>query len=595
MTRIAAVAADHRLADFRNWLCLGFRHLFNADPTPVQYQMADWMQHGPRHQVTKGFRGIGKSVIVGFYATHQWALNKEAKILTVSASRDHAADLSTFIRTLLEEWPILAELCPDRDAIRDSRLKFDVAGVRPAKAASMTALGIGGQLAGQRADLILPDDVETIANSDTPGKREKIAQYVKEFGSILKPGGRIVYLGTDATEESLYRKLPERGYAVRCWPSRYPDADLRSALGDTLAPELEADLAEGRAEPGDPTDPTRFPDQVLREKEAEGRSYFRLQFQMDPRMSDMERYPLRLSDLVVMPLDSEVCPERVVYGGDQLDLQCVGFSGDRYRGPRVVAPKWVPYQGKVLAIDPAGRGKDETAACVVGQVNGYLALLHLKAWRGAGYSDEVLQELARIAAKFKVCQVVVEANFGDGMFSRLLEPHLARSGWHAAIEEVRVTGQKERRIIDTLEPVMEQHRLLVDPSVLEADLRDIPGVAVAAQAQYRLAYQLSRLTVERGALAHDDRVDAVSLGVQFWKDATAQVVERRQEEQRQREIDQELARAYRVATKPMFSHPGPPQGWLERTTGRPAQTAYRPPRGARGRSGPPPPPPAGDD
>ena len=49
------------LKDFRNFLYLVWKHLNLPDPTDIQYEIADWMQNGPRRAVIQGFRGVGKS------------------------------------------------------------------------------------------------------------------------------------------------------------------------------------------------------------------------------------------------------------------------------------------------------------------------------------------------------------------------------------------------------------------------------------------------------------------------------------------------------------------------------------------------------
>jgi hypothetical protein len=535
------------------------------------------MAHGPERQVTKGFRGVGKSWICSVFCAWRWAMNPDEKILVVSGGARRAGDFTTFVRQLIESWDVLAELRPGMNALRDSKLSFDVAGTGLAHAPSMTSLGVGGMLTGNRADLIIADDVETESNSDTATKREKLAAHVQEFTSILSPGGKIIYLGTDQSEESLYRALEGKGFKIRVWPVEYPDAGLRAALGDTLAPALAKDLDTGHADPGQPTDPARFPEEEVLLRRAEGLSRFRLQFMLDPRMSDMDRYPLRLSDLIVMPLDGDTAPERVVYGNRvPVDVPCLGFSGDRYWSPVSVAERWLPYQGKVLAMDPAGRGKDETAVAVIGQLNGYLFLLEVRGWTGEGYSDAVLGSIAEMAARHKVAQVVIEANFGDGMVGRLLEPHLHRTGHHCAVEEVRHALQKEKRILDTLEPVVQQHRLVVNERVLMEDLRPIPGLPEAAQLPYRLAYQVSRITRDRGCLHRDDRIDAVAIGVAWWKDAMAQDAQRRNAETTAHLMDLEIKRFHEHAINPLSGPKVRPVGWLERTTGRPLPPGRRP-------------------
>ena len=576
---IRALLENPLLQDPRNFLAAAWAHLHLPPPTPVQYEIVQWMASGPDRQCTKGFRGVGKSWICSVFCAYLWAMDADTKIMVVSGSARRAGDFTTFVRQLLETWDLLEDLRPGPLALRDSKLSFDVAGTRLAHAPSMTSLGVGGQLTGNRADVIIGDDVETESNSDTPTKREKLAAHVQEFASILSPGGKIILLGTDQSEESLYRAAAGKGYRVRVWPVRFPAADLCEALGETLAPSLRDAVETNPGIAGRPTDPLRFPEEECLVREAElGRSRFNLQFMLDPRLSDTDRYPLRLSDLIVMPLDPERAPEKVVYGTRVVcDIPCLGFGGDRYWTPVSVSERWLPYQGIVLFLDPAGRGKDEPAVAVVGQLNGYLFLLELKAWTGEGYSDEVLAAIATLAAKYKVARVVVEANFGDGMVTRLLEPHLHRSGHHCALEEVKHSIQKEKRIIDTLEPVLQQHRLAVDPRVLLEDLRPIAGVPEAGQLPYRLAHQLSRITRDRGSLHHDDRLDALAGAVAFWRESVAQDADRRSKEQTARLMDQEIERFHRFALNPFAGPTARKRGWLERSVGRPAAAGRRPP------------------
>ena len=87
-----------------------------------------------------------------------------------------------------------------------------------------------------------------------------------------------------------------------------------------------------------------------------------------------------------------------------------------------------------------------------------------------GYADEVLRFLADIAKKWDVNYVVAESNMGDGMFSALLKPHLVRTH-PCTIEEVRHNIQKERRLCDTLAPLIQQHRLIINSRVIKNDYR----------------------------------------------------------------------------------------------------------------------------
>jgi hypothetical protein len=151
-----------------------------------------------------------------------------------------------------------------------------------------------------------------------------------------------------------------------------------------------------------------------------------------------------------------------------------------------------------------------------------------------GYDDKALEQIAHIARAEKVKTILVESNFGDGMFVKLLEPVLRRI-YPCVVEEVRSTGQKERRIIDTLEPVLNQHRLVVDSTLLRADQKD--------DQQFQLFHQMTRITRDRGALRHDDRLDALAMAVKFWleyldRDVTCE------EDRRAEELFDEELRAF---------------------------------------------------
>lgn len=522
------------LLDFRKFLYLVWKHLNLPDPTPVQYDIALWLMHGPRRKIIQAFRGVGKSWITSAYVVWRLRVDPQLKFLVVSASKDRSDSFSTFTLRLIREMPILRCLIPSTTQ-RDSKIAFDVGPARADHAPSVKSVGIFGQLAGTRADEIVADDVEVPNNAFTQGMRDKLSEAVKEFDAILKPDGKITYLGTPQTEESLYNVLPERGYSKRIWPARFPDEERLNNYGEFLAPYV-LELINANPVHG-PVDPDRFDEVDLMEREASyGRSGFSLQFMLDTRFSDAERFPLKLADLVVMDLDLEIAPEKVAWasGPDRMhkDLQAVGFTGDHYHGPMYVAPTFLPYQGAIMAIDPSGRGKDETAYAVVKMLNGQLFVTDAGGLKG-GYDDETLTKLAHIAQEHSVNRILVESNFGDGMFTALLKPHLKRI-YPCTTEEVRHNTQKENRIIDTLEPVMNQHRLIVNKSIIQKDIESTKELPVEKQLYYQLFYQMTRITRERGALAHDDRLDALAIAVAFWTERMAQdadfAVEQRKEE-----------------------------------------------------------------
>jgi Holliday junction resolvasome RuvABC endonuclease subunit len=543
-TSLGITIAKDPLSDFRKFLFVIWKHLNLPDPTPVQYDKAYNLQHSDKRMIIQAFRGVGKSWITSAYVVWLLYMNPQLNILVVSASKSRSDDFTTFTLRLISEMDILAHLRPKTDQ-RQSKISFDVAPAAASHAPSVKSVGISGQLAGSRADVIVADDIEVPNNSMTQGMRDKLSEAVKEFDAILKPDGRIIYLGTPQNQESLYNKLPDRGYKVSIWPARYPNADQTVGYDSKLARLISNAMAANDLLVGEPTDPARFSEFDLLEREASyGRSGFALQFMLDTRLSDAERYPLKVSDLIVMDIPPQEAPEKVSWSSDSQyiveELPNVAFNGDHYHKPMFMSSEFVEYTGSVMSIDPSGRGKDETGYAVVKMLNGYL---YVRRCGGiaVGYSEEALKKLAVIAKEEQVNEIIVESNFGDGMFNQLFMPVLNKVH-PVTTSEVRHNKQKERRIIDVLEPVMNQHRLVIDKKVIQKDFDSCQHLPPEQALRYQLMYQLTRLTADRSALTNDDRLDALAMACQYWVDAMAQDAEQRIGARREELMSVELDR-----------------------------------------------------
>lgn len=529
-----------QLHDFRNFLYLVWKHLNLPDPTPVQYDMADYLQGGPRRLVVQAFRGVGKSYITCAYVVHQLLLNPDMKFMVVSASKSRADDFSTFTQRLIVELPFTQHLIA-KDSQRWSKIAFDVGPAKASGSPSVKSVGISGQLTGSRADIIIADDVEVPNNSATQMMREKLGESVKEFDAVLKPEGRVIYLGTPQCEMSLYEELRNRGYELRIWPARYPSEAQRDKYSDRLAEMISDSLDRGKATVGSPTDPLRFDEDDLVERELSyGRSGFALQFMLDTSLSDQDKYPLKVSDLIVMGVDNDKAPEKVVWGKQEAvnDIPNLALSGDRFYGPVQHLGDWLEYQGSVMAIDPSGRGSDETAYAIVKMHNGILYVADAGGVTG-GYNKDTLEKLVGLAKNYKVNHVIIESNFGDGMFTELIKPYFVRQ-YPVTLDEVRHSKQKELRIIDTLEPVMNQHRLVIDPNVLEKDWKSVQHYPPEKASRYTLIHQMTRISKDRGALAHDDRLDALAMAVTYWVEQMAADADRAIQERKHDVFMQEL-------------------------------------------------------
>ena len=509
--------------DFKLFLQALWGQLDLPSPTRAQYSIADYLQNGPKRLQIQAFRGVGKSWITGAFVLWTLFNNPEKKIMIISASKERADNMSIFLQKLIIETPWLSHLRPKSDDARWSRISFDV-NCSPHQAPSVKSVGITGQLTGSRADLMILDDIEVPGNSMTELMREKLLQLCTEAESILTPkeDSRIMYLGTPQTTFTVYRKLAERSYKPFVWPSRYPRKV--SQYEGLLAPQLVEDM-DGGAEPWGVTDPDRFSNDDLIEREASmGRSNFMLQFMLDTSLSDAEKFPLKCADLIVTSVNPSTAPESVVWCSDPQnvlkELPTVGLPGDYFYSPMQLQGDWNPYSETICSVDPSGRGSDETAAAYISQRNGFLYLHEMRAYRD-GYSDNTLLDILKGCKKYNVSKLVIETNFGDGIVGELFKKHILQTKQYMDVEEVRANVRKEDRIIDALEPVMNQHRLIVDKSVIEWDYSSNKNAAPEERLLYMLFYQMSRMCREKGAVKHDDRLDCLAQGVKYFTDAMA--------------------------------------------------------------------------
>lgn len=503
-------------ADFRVFIYMVWKMISLPDPTPIQYDIAHTLQNLPNDRfIIEGFRGVAKSFITCAYAVWTLWRDPQKKVEIVSASKDRADANAIFIKRIIYTLPFLAHLKARPDQ-RDQQNLFDVGPAVPDISPSIKSVGISGQLTGSRADLLIADDVEVANNSGTQTQRDKLNEAVKEFDAIIKPKGQIVYLGTPQNEMSLYNELQQRGYKCRIWTVLYPESlSEREFYGDRLA-KIIADKYDNNPElyAGKPTDPRRFDEEeIYKRRLSYGKAGFALQFMLNTNLSDQEKYPLKVQDLIIANLSLDEANLKWYWSNDRQlrinDLPCVALKGDYFYEPQGRSNEVFEYTGTVMTVDPSGRGKDETSYAVVKYLNGYLFVLEVGGTR-EGYSDSTLRQLANKAKIYGVNEIVVEGNFGDGMFSQLFKPVL--NDIHpCSVTEVKNYAQKEARIIDTLEPVMMRHKLIIHKQVIIDDYQVYENAPA-----YSLIYQMTRLSRDRGALAHDDRLDALCMAVAYW-------------------------------------------------------------------------------
>lgn len=490
--------------------------------TEIQRDIGGYLEHGPQYLMVQAQRSQAKTTIAAAFAVWTLMHNPRARVLIISAGGTQAVEISTLIVRIIMTMDVLECMQPDKLAgDRTSVEAFDVHHSLKGldKSPSVACVGIDSNLQGKRADLLIPDDIESSKNSATSTQRAKLLHLTKDFTSICTTG-RILWLGTPQTMDSIYNSLPARGVAIRIWPGRYPTPEQIEHYGAHLAPlirrRLDADPAMGAGggmlgDQGQPVDPQLLDEGALQKKERDqGTPYFQLQHMLNTALSDALRYPLK-PELLVVLRGSDKWPLSVVRGMEKHHRQDFVTADFPFRmtEPHETSRETASLQSIWAYVDPAAGGSnaDETAYAVAGFLNGNIVLLDVGGLPG-GYDLEKLDELAKRLTKFKIDGVTIEKNMGFGAFAAVFTPVL-RKHLQCQIDEELVTGQKERRIIETLAPIMGRGALIVHPDVVERDSEDCARYSPALRQSYSLFFQLSKMSAARNALLHDDRADAV--------------------------------------------------------------------------------------
>ena len=528
--------------DFREFYKYIFWHLGLPHPTRDQLAMAKYVARLILTQdplMLQAQRGLAKSLTTQILAVWMLLRNKNEVIVVVSATSGRAESFITFCNTLFSTIPLLKHLEP-KNKDRSSSRKIDVAGRLPNDSPSLSAFGVTSAKTGSRASFIIYDDVEIPENSDTAQKREKLLAGVRDTSNLGIAGVfRELAICTPQSGESVYNVMKnEDGFERYIIPAEYPE-DMSVYEGD-LAPHITYLMKKHPSIVGTATDKRNNMAHLMKQK-VKGKARYKLHYMLDTALSDLERYPLKLSDLTVMDLDMETAPVSIIYSSDRKDtlyeIKHKGFRGDHLFKPKFVSDDIrKKYEGVAMFIDPSGRGADETAYCVTAQLNGKIFLLDFGGVQG-GYGEDTLKDLSLIASMYKANAIVIESNFGDGSFHELLKPVLKKHYVYGKqngceVIDVRASSRKEKRIIETLEPVMMQHRLIVSKQALIKDQEK--------KANYSFTHQLTHITDEPNSLAHDDIVDVVEMGVAYWRESLARDDSNAMEEHRVAKIKADL-------------------------------------------------------
>lgn len=562
------------LKDFKNFLFIAWQKIGLPEPTIIQYRVADYLQGNKNYVnliedkravedisedengsgiIISAYRSFGKSFITGAYSDWELLRRPDVEIIVTAADEKKCTGFIEFSLNLLKNISFCSFLVPAKGCT-NNKLQIDTPLHGITQSNSLTAIPINSSsLTGRRANIIIGDDLEVPNTSSSLLKRDKLAERVTEFEAVLgdipddkkRVIKKKILLGTPQTQETLYMRLiKNNGYEMRIWPARYFNEAQMDRLGHLLCPSLKNDISEGlvitnghglRGDMGEPTDSARFTDKDLLKKElGYGYSGFQLQYQLDPSLTDSNRFPLKLTDFIVADVDKHYGWSRAVWTSDTKyvinDLPTYGFGSDYFRRPmHLSVDDMFPFEKTVMAVDPSSGavGSDETSYCILKSLNGYVYLMDIGGFKDGAKSTETFDAIADKCKEYGVNKVIIESNQGLGMFDSLVHSAMTRKKYHCEIVPWRAIGQKETRIISIVEPLLNAHRIIVDRNLIQNEVLHSPDKDAGEndnddRTHYSFFYQLTHLEVVKDCLPKDDRIDVFAIALtEFVEDAKA--------------------------------------------------------------------------
>ena len=487
--------------DFRVFLWFVWKEAYGYTPHWIQMEFAALMQLGVgSNQILMAMRKFGKTMLDGTFII--WLLYRDPHftVLVMSANLPRAQTITSTALAVLNACPFLEHMRPGTKDLSGS-MAFEVGNkTKVVQDPSCASASITGGNTGKHADLILCDDIEIPKNSDSQPKRQKVLDGIDEFTYILNEGGMELVIGTPQTQDSVYYKMVKGGsYTMHRVPAEYPDVGDENQMKH-LAGFMLDKLRSGLGVTGEPTYPERFPAEHLAKERAKSPTSYALQMLLDPSSSDELKYPLKIRDLMVMDLNPNQGPQRLMWNmvNPANDIESVGMGKDGWFYPGFVDyQSMIDYDRCVMGIDPAGNGPDEVGWAVVKNIHSNLFVTAAGGIDG-GHDEATLKKLCKLMIENNVKEVVVEKNFADGMYGKSLARVMGEMGLRIPIVDYTAKGQKELRILNTLEPLFGSHRVCFNTKVARDEI---------------LMGQITQLTKDRNSLLHDDRVDALAIAL----------------------------------------------------------------------------------
>jgi hypothetical protein len=404
---------------------------FQRQTTPALHrEIAAWLgrswEQGDRRLLLLVFRSAGKSTLLAVFCAWLLLQNPELRILVLSAEQDLARKMVRNVKRIIERHPLARELIPPR-ADQWSADQFTVRRRKTQRDPSLLARGIGGNITGSRADVVICDDVEVPNTCNTAGKREELRERLREISYVLVPGGLQLYAGTPHSYYSIYADDP-----------RPETGEAEPFLAGFSRLQLPLLNARGTSQW-----PERFPLEKIEEvRRQTGPAKFESQMLLQPRSLDEVRLDPDRMLRYEAPLEyRESNGQGVLSVGGRRLVSASGWWDPAYGAPgtgdaSVVAALFVDEGGlywlhgiRYLRHDPARSPEVDEATQLCRQVAAFAQAMYLPA-------------------------LTIETNGLGRFLPALLRRELAALGVGCSVIEHTSRTAKDQRILDAFDPVL---------------------------------------------------------------------------------------------------------------------------------------------
>lgn len=407
--------------------------------TPLLHiRIAQWLEErwnaGDKQLLLMAFRSAGKSTLVGIFAAWLIYRNTDLRILVLAADNVLAGKMVRNVKRIIERHPLTLSLKP-KNADQWASDRFTVVRKSELRDPSMMARGVGSNITGSRADIVICDDVEVPNTCDSDEKRQDLRERLAEMNYVLTAGGTQLYVGTPHHYFSIYADVPrievdeERvfldGFKRLCIPLL--DEEGNSAWPEKYSAEIIEQIKTA-------TGPNKFDSQMM----------------------------LRAVNI----MEGRLNPDLLEFYNAEVDYS--SELQDLYIGHQKMV-------GVTCWWDPAfaaAKGDSSVVAVVYGDMGGDYYLHHVEYINidttPLAEEDEARQQcrvVAQIMKRMFLPSITIEMN-GIGRFlPNIMKTILQEEKVIASVVGFNNTKAKEIRILEAFDAVMAAKRLHVNRSV----------------------------------------------------------------------------------------------------------------------------------